>query len=57
MDYQQVKERVERESRALPKIVAKAGIEILILIIALIFLSRSWGRCKMEVLQRPLFQA
>ena len=40
MDYQQVKERVERESRALPKIVAKAGIEILILIIALIFLSR-----------------
>lgn len=39
MDYQQVKERVERESRALPKIVAETGVEILIIIIALIFLS------------------
>ena len=48
MDYQQVKERVERESRALPKIVAKAGIEILILIIALIFLSRSFARCSLQ---------
>ena len=40
MDYQQVKERVERESQALPRIVVETGIEILIIIIMLIFLFR-----------------
>ena len=40
MDYQQVKERAERESRALPKILVETGIEILIIILALTFLFR-----------------
>ena len=40
MDYQQVKERVERESRALPKILVETGIEISIIILALTFLFR-----------------
>ena len=40
MDYQQVKERVERESRALPRILVETGIEILIIILALTFLFR-----------------
>ena len=40
MDYQQVKERVERESRALSKILVETGIEILIIILALTFLFR-----------------
>ena len=40
MDYQQVKERVEREDRALKKIVIETGIGMLAALLAAIFLFR-----------------
>ena len=39
-DYQQVKERVEREDRALKRIVIETGIGMLIFFLAWIFLGR-----------------
>ena len=38
MDYQQVKERVERESKELKKIVIETGIGMLVALLAAIFL-------------------
>ena len=38
MDYQQVKERVEREDRELKKIVIETGIGMLVALLAAIFL-------------------
>ena len=40
MDYQQVKERVEREDRALKQIVLETGIGMLAALLAAIFLFR-----------------
>jgi hypothetical protein len=40
MDYQQVKERVERESKELKKIVIETGIGMLVALLAAIFLVR-----------------
>lgn len=40
MDYQQVKERVEREDRELKKIVIETGIGMLVALLAAIFLFR-----------------
>ena len=40
MDYQQVKQRVEREDRALKKIVLETGIGMLIALLAAIFVFR-----------------
>ena len=37
MDYQQVKQRVEREDRALKKIVIETGIGMLVALLAAIF--------------------
>ena len=40
MDYQQVKERVEREDKALKRIVIETGIGMLAAFLAAIFLFR-----------------
>ena len=40
MDYQQVKERVEREDKELKKIVIETGIGMLVALLAAIFLVR-----------------
>ena len=40
MDYQQVKERVEREDKELKKIVIETGIGMLVALLAAIFLFR-----------------
>ena len=40
MEYQQVKERVEKEDKALKRIVIEAGIEMLVFILAASFLFR-----------------
>ncbi len=40
MDYQQVKQRVEREDRALKKIVLETGIGMLVALLAAIFVFR-----------------
>jgi len=40
MDYQQVKQRVEREDRALKKLVIETGIGMLLALIAAIFVFR-----------------
>ena len=40
MDYQQVKERVEREDRELKKIVIETGIGMLVALLAAIILFR-----------------
>ena len=40
MEYQQVKERVEREDRALKRIVIEAGLEMLVFVLAACFLFR-----------------
>ena len=40
MDYQQVKQRVEREDRALKKIVIETGIGMLVALLAAIFVFR-----------------
>jgi len=40
MDYQQVKQRVEREDRALKKLVIETGIGMLLALLAAIFVFR-----------------
>ncbi len=40
MDYQQVKQRVEREDRALKKIVLQTGIGMLVALLTAIFVFR-----------------
>ncbi len=40
MEYQQVKERVEQESRELKKIVIETGIGMLVALLAVIFCIR-----------------